>query len=147
VVKRNFANKNYPWSSLRSLSTRLRFNHHFIPKKRRSGWNRANCTQLWTEHRNYPLIGFIRLSPILIVPSVFTISLAIGAYVRRSKIPEEDRFVVDFATFASFVGGCYMKISISRAMIYIIDLLQNNIPRKNKLLLFQSSLPIQQHFK
>jgi len=28
-----------------------------------------------------------------------------------------------------------------------LDLLQNNIPRKKELHLFQSSLPIQQHFK
>jgi uncharacterized membrane protein len=43
---------------------------------------------------NYTPFG-IRLSPILTVLSVFTISLALGAYVRRSMIPEEDRFVVD----------------------------------------------------
>ncbi|NAT10976.1 hypothetical protein C4E22_05450, partial [ANME-1 cluster archaeon AG-394-G06] len=36
------------------------------------------------------------LSPILIVLSVFTVSFAIGAYVRRNRIPEEDRFVVAF---------------------------------------------------
>ena len=47
---------------------------------------------------NYTPFG-IRLTPILIVLSVFTISLAIGAYVRRSRIPEEDRFVVDFGAF------------------------------------------------
>ena len=44
---------------------------------------------------NYTPFG-IRLSPILTVLSVFTISLAIGAYVRRSMIPEEERFVVAF---------------------------------------------------
>ena len=44
---------------------------------------------------NYTPFG-IRLSPVLIVLSVFTISLAMGAYVRRSRIPEEDRFVVEF---------------------------------------------------
>ena len=44
---------------------------------------------------NYTPFG-IRLTPILIVLSVFTIALAIGAYVRRSRIPEEDRFGVDF---------------------------------------------------
>ena len=41
----------------------------------------------------------IRLFPILIVLSVFTISLALGAYARRSKIPEEDKFVVDLDDF------------------------------------------------
>jgi len=46
---------------------------------------------------NYTPFG-IRLAPILIVLSVFTISLAIGAYVRRSMILEEDRFIVEFGT-------------------------------------------------
>ena len=36
---------------------------------------------------NYTPFG-IRLTPILIVLSVFTIALAIGAYIRRGKIPE-----------------------------------------------------------
>jgi len=44
---------------------------------------------------NYTPFG-IRLTPILIVLSVFTVSLALGAYVRRSMILEEDRFVVAF---------------------------------------------------
>ena len=38
---------------------------------------------------NYTPFG-IRLSPILIVLSVFTITLAIGAYVRRCKLSEGD---------------------------------------------------------
>ena len=46
---------------------------------------------------NYTPFG-IRLLPILIVLSVFTISLAIGACVRRSLILEGDRFCVDFGT-------------------------------------------------
>ncbi|NQE54309.1 hypothetical protein C5S29_12015 [ANME-1 cluster archaeon GoMg3.2] len=46
---------------------------------------------------NYTPFG-IRLTPILIVLSVFTVSFAIGAYVRRSRIPEEDRFVVAFGS-------------------------------------------------
>jgi len=41
----------------------------------------------------------IRLSPVLIVLSVFTISLAISAYVRRSRIPEEGRFSVMIGRF------------------------------------------------
>jgi uncharacterized membrane protein len=47
---------------------------------------------------NYTPFG-IRLSPVLIVLSVFTISLALGAYVRRSMIPEKERFVVDSKIF------------------------------------------------
>ncbi|RJS80976.1 DUF1616 domain-containing protein [Methanophagales archaeon] len=43
---------------------------------------------------NYTPFG-IRLSPVLIVLSVFTIALAIGTYIRRAMIPEEDRFMVD----------------------------------------------------
>ena len=47
---------------------------------------------------NYTPFG-IRLTPVLIVLSVFTIALAIGAYVRRSRIREGDRFVVEFGAF------------------------------------------------
>lgn len=43
---------------------------------------------------NYTPFG-IRLLPILIGLSIFTISLALIAYVRRSGIPERDRFVVE----------------------------------------------------
>ncbi|MGB2728529.1 MAG: DUF1616 domain-containing protein [Halobacteriota archaeon] len=54
-----------------------------------------------------PLLGLalnytpfrIRLSPVLIVLSIFTISLALIAYARKSMVPEEDRFVVDFTAF------------------------------------------------
>ncbi|NQE05604.1 hypothetical protein C5S32_07005 [ANME-1 cluster archaeon GoMg1] len=44
---------------------------------------------------NYTPFG-IRLLPVLIVLSVFTISLALGAYVRRSMILEEERFIIEF---------------------------------------------------
>jgi len=47
---------------------------------------------------NYTPFG-IRLSPVLTVLSLFTISLAIGAYIRRSRITEKDRFVI-------VMGGC-----------------------------------------
>jgi len=47
---------------------------------------------------NYTPFG-IRLSPVLIVLSVFTIALTMGAYARRNRIPEEDRFVIEFGFF------------------------------------------------
>jgi uncharacterized membrane protein len=47
---------------------------------------------------NYTPFG-IRLAPILTVLSVFTILLAIGAWIRRSTIPEEDRFILDIGAF------------------------------------------------
>ena len=42
---------------------------------------------------NYTPFG-IRLLPILTVLSVFTVSLAICAYVRRSKLPKANRFEI-----------------------------------------------------
>ena len=48
---------------------------------------------------NYAPFG-IRLSPVLTLLSVFTISLALGAYVRRSSISEEERFVVEIGRLA-----------------------------------------------
>ena len=44
------------------------------------------------------------MSPVLIVLSVFTISLALGAYVRRSMILEGDRFVVAFKRRGFIIG-------------------------------------------
>ena len=46
---------------------------------------------------NYTPFG-IRLSPVLIVLSVFTITLSVVAYIRRSGILEEERFMVDFGS-------------------------------------------------
>ncbi|MDY6864701.1 MAG: DUF1616 domain-containing protein [Halobacteriota archaeon] len=43
---------------------------------------------------NYTPFG-IRLSPIITSLFIFTISLAITAYIRRSGIPEEDRFKLE----------------------------------------------------
>jgi uncharacterized membrane protein len=67
---------------------------------------RWNSAQLWTEHCGYAFVRLgielhntqfgIRLTPMLTVLSIFTVSLAIGAYVRRGRIPEGDRFVVAF---------------------------------------------------
>lgn len=47
---------------------------------------------------NYTPFG-IRLTPILGVLSIFTISLALGAVLRRYKLPEDDRFAVEFGAF------------------------------------------------
>ena len=107
ALKRNFANTNYPWSTFSAFPIRLLFNRHLIPKKRRFRCDRTNCTQLWVSIAITPLLGLalnytpfgIRLSPILIVLSIFTISPALGAYVRRSIILEGDRFSVDFGAF------------------------------------------------
>ena len=43
---------------------------------------------------NYTPFG-IRLVPVLVVLSVFTVSLAVVAGVRRQGLPEADRFVVE----------------------------------------------------
>jgi len=52
---------------------------------------------------NYTPFG-IRLTPVLIVLSIFTIALAIGAWARRSRILDEDRFVVDFVAVLREIG-------------------------------------------
>jgi uncharacterized membrane protein len=62
---------------------------------------------------NYTPFG-IRLTPILIVLSVFTIALAIGAWVRRSWIPEGDRFRVDFGAFFKSIKDSF-KTTDSKA--------------------------------
>ncbi len=74
---------------------------------------------------NYTPFG-IRLTPILIVLSVFTIALAIGAYVRRSRIREADRFVVEFGAFFKSMKESFMtkdtKIDRILSVICIISI-------------------------
>ncbi|NOR79208.1 MAG: DUF1616 domain-containing protein [Methanophagales archaeon] len=74
---------------------------------------------------NYTPFG-IRLTPILIVLSVFTIALAIGAYVRRSRIREADRFVVEFGAFFKSMKESFMtkdtKIDRILSVIRIISI-------------------------
>lgn len=72
---------------------------------------------------NYTPFG-IRLSPVLTVLSVFTISLAVVAYVRRGPLTEDDRFFVDFpGAFASLkesVTAAETKIDKILSVILII---------------------------
>jgi uncharacterized membrane protein len=49
---------------------------------------------------NYTPFG-IRLTPVLTVLSVFTIALALAAWWRRGRIPEDARFAVDFGAFVT----------------------------------------------
>lgn len=74
---------------------------------------------------NYTPFG-IRLSPVLIVLSVFTIALAIVAYIRRSRIPEEGRFRVDFGSAFTAVKGSFKaadtKIDRILSVILIISI-------------------------
>lgn len=75
---------------------------------------------------NYTPFG-IRLSPILIVLSIFTISLAMCAYVRRSMIPEKDRFGVEFGTAFKVVKESFKssdtKIDRILSVILIISII------------------------
>ena len=75
---------------------------------------------------NYTPFG-IRLSPVLIVLSVFTISLAFGAYVRRSRISEEGRFVVDFGVLSKNIKESFKttdtKIDRALKIILIISII------------------------
>ncbi len=75
---------------------------------------------------NYTPFG-IRLSPILTVLSVFTVSLALGAYIRRSMVPEGDKFSVDFAALFKKMKGSFKatntKIDRLLTIILIISII------------------------
>jgi uncharacterized membrane protein len=74
---------------------------------------------------NYTPFG-IRLTPILIVLSVFTIALAISACARRSRIPGDDRFGVDVRAFFRSIGlfkSADTKINRILTLILIISIL------------------------
>jgi uncharacterized membrane protein len=114
ALKRNFANKNYPRSSFSLFLPGYSLITTLFPRKDDFDGIERIALSFGLSIAITPLLGLalnytpfgIRLSPILIVLSVFTISLAMGAYVRRSMIPEEDRFVVE-----NFLGKNLNKTS------------------------------------
>ncbi|MGB9937090.1 MAG: DUF1616 domain-containing protein [Methanobacterium sp.] len=53
---------------------------------------------------NYTPFG-IRLTPILVSLSIFTISMIIIAFLRRQRVPKEERFSVDFKGFFNGIKG------------------------------------------
>jgi uncharacterized membrane protein len=55
---------------------------------------------------NYTPFG-IRLTPILVSLSIFTISMLFVSFLRRKRIPEEDRFSVDFSGFFHSVKSSF----------------------------------------
>lgn len=75
-----------------------------------------------------PLIGLalnytpwgIRLDPILVALSIFTISTVIAAYLRRLKVPEENRFSVDFVGFFKNLEGAFNKGSNTDKILSVI---------------------------
>jgi uncharacterized membrane protein len=74
---------------------------------------------------NYTPFG-IRLSPVLTVLSVFTISLVVVAYVRRSRIQEEDRFRVEFGiifrSIKDSINAADTKIDKVLSVILIVSI-------------------------
>jgi uncharacterized membrane protein len=79
---------------------------------------------------NYTPFG-IRLTPILIVMSVFTIAVAIGAYARRSRISEMDRFGVDVNEFKDFLLAqtFLLKMSEIKDIQMKVDAITHNLLR------------------
>lgn len=55
---------------------------------------------------NYTPFG-IRLTPILVSLSIFTISMLFIAFIRRRRIPEDDRFSVDFGGFFKSIRSSF----------------------------------------
>jgi uncharacterized membrane protein len=75
---------------------------------------------------NYTPFG-IRLTPVLTVLSVFTIALAIGAWARRSRIREADRFWVDFGVLFKTVKESFKTTDSKADKILTIILLSSII--------------------
>ncbi|MDI6811885.1 MAG: DUF1616 domain-containing protein, partial [archaeon] len=102
TLKRN-TDKNYPRSSFGAFLPGYSLIATLFPRKDDLDGIERMALSFGLSIAITPLLGLalnytpfgIRLLPILIILSIFTISLAIGAYIRRSMIPEEDRFVVN----------------------------------------------------
>jgi len=76
----------------------------FFPRKDDLGWMERVALSFLLSIAIVPLLGLvlnytpfgIRLSPILIILSTFTISLSLVAWFRRLRLPAEERFRVPF---------------------------------------------------
>jgi len=103
-----------------------------FPAKDSLGWFERIALSFGLSIATVPLLGLalnytpfgIRLSPVLIALSLFTVSLALCAYLRRCKPPEEDRFVVDFNDFKDFLSAqvffCKKKKCIDKILSVIL---------------------------
>ena len=75
-----------------------------FPRKNDLGWIERTTLSFGLSIAIVPLLGValnytpfgIRLSPILLILSTFTISLSIIAWIRRLKLPVEERFKIPF---------------------------------------------------
>ncbi|MBI4813009.1 MAG: DUF1616 domain-containing protein, partial [Methanobacterium sp.] len=75
-----------------------------------------------------PLIGLalnytpwgIRLDPILISLTIFTLAMCLIAFLRRRKLPEEERFFVPFGQFAKDIRGSFKGESRTERILSII---------------------------
>lgn len=68
---------------------------------------------------NYTPFG-IRLDPVLVSLSAFTIILCVAAFLRRSRIPEENRFWVDFGGFFSGIREGFRGESKTSKILSVI---------------------------
>jgi uncharacterized membrane protein len=75
-----------------------------------------------------PLIGLalnytpwgIRLDPILISLTIFTLAMCVIAFLRRRKLPEEERFFVPFGGFVKDIKGSFKGESKTERILSII---------------------------
>jgi uncharacterized membrane protein len=68
---------------------------------------------------NYTPFG-IRLDPILLSLTIFILAMSIVAYLRRRKIPENERFNVPFANYFSEIKNSFHKESRTERILSII---------------------------
>jgi uncharacterized membrane protein len=68
---------------------------------------------------NYTPFG-IRLTPILVSLSIFTVSMLFIAFLRRKRISEEDRFSVDFSGFFNSVKSSFSSENRTDKVLSIV---------------------------
>lgn len=68
---------------------------------------------------NYTTYG-IRLTPILIAVSAFTLIMVLIAYIRRRRVPEGEKFYVDFGVFKSSINNHFKGESKTSKVLSII---------------------------
>ncbi len=101
----------------------------FFPRKEDLGWIERIALSFGMSIAIVPFLGWaliytpfgIRLEPVLIVLSTFTISLSLIAWIRRMKLPAEERFRVPFEKILKFnLGQSFLDKGLSIVLIAAI---------------------------
>ena len=82
--------------------------------------------------------GRIRLTPIIISISAFTRIMVLIAFIRRMRVPEGEKFYLNFDGFFSSVRGMFKGESTNKILSFILLFIDNSCNWNNFLYSYQT---------